>query len=259
MVFEDPAVEAAVRKELSGPIGPAEAATLAELSVDLPRTTIDLRCFPSLDTLHIVGEYDELIDVTGIASLSKLKELTVYYTILENAELLAALTELERLTLASVTSKDLSFIWKLTSLRQLTDFDPLDISEISNLPYLTDLAFSSASGDLSPLSQADSLKTLRVTGVTDLTPLAQVESLETLDVSHNQISDPTPLIALPNLKSVNFDGCLLSDLTPLTQLTHDLGSLNLQNNPFDCEAQQANLALIREKVTELSSDCPAEP
>ncbi len=136
-------------------------ATLAELSVDLPRTTIDLRCFPSLDTLHIVGEYDELIDVMGIASLSKLKELTVYYTILENARAARGPHRARALDLGQRHFEgDLSFIWKLTSLRQLTDFDPLDISGNLEPPYYEAGSTLSPAlpGDLSPLSQADKLE-----------------------------------------------------------------------------------------------------
>ncbi len=116
MVFEDEAVESSVRLQLGdAPIGPEEAATLTELSVDLPRTTIDLRVL-SVPRYPAPRRRIRRADRRhGIASLSKLKELTLHYAVLENAELLAHPTKLERLSMASITPKDLPFVWKLIS------------------------------------------------------------------------------------------------------------------------------------------------
>ena len=50
---------------------------------------------------------------------------------------------------------------------------------------------------------------------------------------------------------------LISDLTPFaTSPQTELVFVNLEGNPIDCVAQQANLALIDAKGVAVLSDCP---
>ena len=145
-------------------------------------------------------------DLTPLAKLTSLEELSLISTQVSDLTPIAKLTSLERLVLDGTQVGDLSPLAKLTSLDELWLISTLvhDLSPLAKLTSLEVLALNNSRvRDLAPLANLPRLETLFVTDtqVRDLTPLAKLTSLEELWLDHTQVrQDQFKMLqrALPN-------------------------------------------------------------
>jgi internalin A len=165
--FDQPGLEAEIRKKLQKPEGPIRVADLKKVrSLNLsqaPRTSqIDVCTFSHLTSLKDLflgpGDYD---DLSPLAGLKALESLSAANNAVHDASPLAKLSKLDRLDLGHTQVADLTPIAALTTLTELT---------------------------------------LNDTQITDLSPLAKLTKLEKLDIQHTQVKDASPLKPLKKLK-----------------------------------------------------------
>lgn len=165
--FDQPGLEAEIRKKLQKPDGPITVADLKKVrSVNLsqaPRTTaLDVCTFSHLTALKDVflppGDYD---DLSVFAGLSDLESISAAHNNVKDVSALSKLKKLDRLDLAHTQISDVAPIAQLTSLTELTLDD---------------------------------------THITDVAPLAKLTKLEKLGIQHTQVKDASPLKALKKLK-----------------------------------------------------------
>jgi hypothetical protein len=165
--FDQPGLEAEIRKKLQKPDGPVSLADLKKVhSVNLsqaPRTSqIDVCTFSHLTGLKDLflgpGDYDDLSIVLGMKDL---ESLSAARNSVQDTAPLAKLKKLDRLDLAHSKVADLTVISGLTTLTELTLDD---------------------------------------TAIRDIAPLAKLSKLEKLGFQHTQVKDASALKALKKLK-----------------------------------------------------------
>ena len=165
--FDQPGLEAEIRKKLQKPDGPVSLADLKKVhSVNLsqaPRTSqLDVCTFSHLTGLKDLflgpGDYDDLSIVAGMKDL---ESLSAAHNSVHDTSPLAKLKKLDRLDLAHSQVADLSVIAELTTLTELTLDD---------------------------------------TAITDVSSLGKLTKLEKLGIQHTQVKDATALKALKKLK-----------------------------------------------------------
>ncbi|MCL2108509.1 MAG: leucine-rich repeat domain-containing protein [Oscillospiraceae bacterium] len=188
----------------------------------------ELATLVGLTELTIHGGYRdgyEENDISFVAPLVNLTELTLIGHSVADLSPLANLTGLETLTLASNLITDLSPLANLTGLETLTLSSNLitDLSPLAGLTALESLNVgSNGIVDLSPLAGLTGLKTLwlGMNQIRDLTPLSGLFALEHLDVESNQITDFTPLAGLTNLEELHGRQWDVEDVdyTPMLEL-----------------------------------------
>jgi internalin A len=185
VVFDDPAIEAAVRRQLQKPAGPIARAELKKVK------TLDL---------SQQAKNDEL-DPCIFAYLTNLKGLYLAPGELDDLTPLRVATNLESLRVSATKVSDLG---PLSDLRKL---DRLDLGR-------------TAVRDLKPLAGLVNLTELQIddTDVSDLSPLAHLDKLEVLLIKRTRVSDVSALKGLRKLKHLYIDGSLVRDLSPLSGL-----------------------------------------
>jgi internalin A len=182
MVFDDPAIEAAVRRQLQKPAGPIARADLKKVkTLDLSQQAkddeLDPCLFPYL--LGLKGLYlapGELDELSPLKTAAKLESLRVSAT-------------------------------KVSDLSPLSDLKKLDRLDLGRTPVR----------DLSPLAGLVDLTELQIddTEVSDLSPLARLDKLEVLNVKRTRVSDVSPLKGMRKLKHLYIEGSLVKDVSPL--------------------------------------------
>jgi hypothetical protein len=166
-----------------------------------------------------------LIDLTPVAGLSALKQVSLSHSRISDLSPLASSINLTELTVSSSKVSDLSPLAALTNLTELT----VSNSKVSDLlPLAT----------LTNLTQLD----MRNSSVSDLSPLAALTNLTRLFVSGSAISDLSPLAALTNLTQLYVDNSAVSDLSPLAALTN-LTQLYVSRNKLLDRSQIAKLTI----------------
>ena len=158
-LFEDAALEAAVRKALDQPQGrltPEDIVSLTKLrsnsrGID---SLVGLEHFTALQRLEL--DYNAITDLTPLSQLKNLHFLN-----LED--------------------------------NQITDLTPL--SQLENLHTLW--LHGNQITDITPLNQLDDLTSLYLDNnqIADITPLSQLKNLHLLNLVYNQIKDLAPLVA----------------------------------------------------------------
>ncbi len=195
--FPDPNLEAVVRDAAGVPTGEI--------------TVFDVRGLPELSS-DILDATMAITDLTGIQCFEYLETL-------------------------SLTQQDLSDIYPLAGLSQLTGLylGENAISDLSPVATIGRLSFLAVNGnrisDLSPLASRIMLMELDIhnNAVSDLTPLAELTNLMTVDISSNNISDLSPLTELTRLRTLDASSNNISDLLPLAGMT-ELTFLRLDDN-----------------------------
>ena len=228
-----------------------------------------------LTRLHIRGRggKDRISDITPLAQLTQLRELSLSGHQISDITPLAQLTQLRELSLSSNEISDISPLARLTELRELnlsfnriSDISPLtqltelttltlggnQISNITALTQLTNLTLlgltTNQISDLTPLAQLTKLTFLQLgyNQTRDITPLGQAESLTKLYLDHNQIRDLNPLATLTRLTTLDLANNQISDVTPLAQLSESLEELDLQDNRIRDVTPLASLIYLEE-------------
>jgi internalin A len=185
VTFDDPTLEAVVRRQLQQPTGPIARADLHKIK------TLDLAQAKSDDALDpcMYGEF------TGV------KGLYLAAGTLEDVTPLKGLTLLESLRLASTAIKDLS---------PLVGLGKMDRLDLSHTPV----------EDITPLASMVNLTELQLddTLVADLSPLSKTRKLEMLSIQNTRISDLGPLRVLSKLKKLYIGGSLVKDISPVQSI-----------------------------------------
>lgn len=189
VAFNDPVLEAEIRRKASKPEGDLTIADLRKVrSVDLtragkPTDMLDPCVFPHLTSLrHLYLAGGELSDLSPIAGLKQLEGLRASMNQVANITPLAAMVKMDRLDLGRTQVRDLSPLKGMTKLTELMlDDTPVD--------------------DLSPLASLASLERLSIkrTRVSDVSPLKGLRKLKFLYVGGSPV-ESVSAIARPGLK-----------------------------------------------------------
>lgn len=151
-------------------------------------------------------------DLSFIAELINLENLTLEECGLSTSTYFAALTKLKSLNLS------------LNSIR--------NISALSSMPDLTELYMHrNALDDLTILSNCTQLEILDVSDnlLNSLSPIATLTNINSLNISNNQIQDISVLKNLTSLSILDASNNAISDITPLSVCTK-LTNLKLSEN-----------------------------
>ena len=181
VIFPDPAVEDAVRKDLKQDEGPI-------LIEDVAKFTSF-----SLNQLLYVA------DISGLEHMVNLTEFDLSQNATGDITPVAGLTNLTRLDLAQNDVGDITPVAGLTNLTylRLKDNRVSDISPLSGLTNLTELdLWENQISDISILSNLTNLITLNLTRnqISDISPLASLSNLTHLELARNEITDISPLL-----------------------------------------------------------------
>jgi hypothetical protein len=217
----------------------------------------DLAVLEELPNLQILRISGSSVDLSKIAALQNLVELTIDYPQSQNCDVLANLKNLQKLDVSAVDRRDTGphddFVACVGKLSKLTDlkFDNAvsDLGPIANLTNLTVLQLTAGPlADLKPLAGLSQLTDLDLdldfdSKKTDLTPLSGLTKLVSLDISANPtLISVEPVKNLTNLKRLKLSFTSISDLTPL------IGLRNLEFLMIDNNRQLRNLAPLRNLV-----------
>ena len=181
VIFPDPEVEEAVRKELKQEEGPIMIADVEEFTSF------------SLNQLLYVA------DISGIENMVNLTEFDLSQNATADITPVENLTNLTRLDLAQNSIEDITPIANLTNLTYLRLKDNLvsDLTPIAGLVNLTELdLWENQISDISPLTSLTNLETLNLTSnqISDISPLAALSNLNHLELTRNEITDISPLL-----------------------------------------------------------------
>ncbi len=239
VTFSDSALDALVRQKLSlqpeDQILTSDLWTITELTLPGTVTNLtELAYFPYLKDLTINGS-----TVSGLQVLSTLSSLTRLHITAtavsaQDLSVIAALPNLTELTLADCY---LSSIQNLSGAQSLQYLDLSDnaIRDVSALSFMTGLQTLNLSynalTNLSYLSALSGLKSLDVSynSLASIVPLAGLTALETLNVSCNAVASLEGLENLKNLSSLNAEKNALTEVELLAGLT-SLTELILKSN-----------------------------
>ncbi len=174
-----------------------------------------LENFPNVTRLYVMGSYLE--DLTGLASLTNLTELTIENgNSISNFTDLAKLTYLEKLTISSNKLKNLSVLDNLTGLKEIS---------LTNT-YITDISVLSKYKDT-----LTKLELLNNYDLEDCSVVSQLTNLNSLSIEMGYYSQVPDFSKLSKLTSLYLDGAQditnLGKATNLTELT--LESCNMDN------------------------------
>ena len=185
----------------------------------LPDQLADCVWLESLD----ISSNPEIVDLTPLASFTRLQQLDCSETHVSDLTPLAAQIQLQQLYCSETQISDLSPLAGLTQLQYLYCSDT-QITDLTPLASLTQLQYLNCSvtqiSDLTPLAGLTQLQKLFCyrTQINDLTPLAGLIQLKQLSCSETQIIDLSPLAGLTQLQKLDCYLTKIGNLTPLTGL-----------------------------------------
>ena len=180
-------------------------------------------------------------DLSALAGLTNLTNLSLYSNQIKDISVLAGLTNLVELNLGNNQISDISAVAELTNLQSL-DLAGSQINDINALAGLTNLNVLNLRetyiSDISPLAELKNLKILNLFNsrdiynhnqIKEITTLSRLTNLSILALGGNQINDISALAGLTNL--THLDLCLnqISDISPLAGLKN-LAKLDLREN-----------------------------
>ncbi len=201
--------------------------------------------------------FNNLTDISPLANLTQLTNLSLYHINIMDISPLENLTELQSLDLANNKIVDISALDDLTKLtflklnrNRISDISALDdltklshlnlsnnnkISDISALDDMTALTFLEIANnnisDISPLTNMTALTSLSLdeNSISNISPLTNMTALTLLSLGENSINDISSLTNITGLRFLILDHNSISDISALDDMTA-LTSLNLSNN-----------------------------
>lgn len=209
---------------------------IAELNMPASITDYsDLKFFPYLKKLTIeAGQYENLQALSALVSLEELV-ITNSNVTAEDLSVIAGLPRLKNLTLSNCTLADISNLSGAKKLETLI----LSKNAIRNLTALT---------GMTNLKKLD----LSQNALQDVSLLAALTQLEELDISYNSLTGVAPLAACTELKGLNASQNMISDLTGISELAQ-LTKLYLDHNALaSVEALANNTALVELSLSQNS-------
>jgi hypothetical protein len=247
IAFVDPALEAAVRRELdveSGALPPERVAAMESLEAPGVASFDGIECAVGLKRL--ISTNGGALDARPIGELRSLTLLSLGRQAFSTLEPLANLVSLETLyvrrTLRSASPEPLGRLPKLRGL-DVGDNGVLDLRFLTGLAELESLDLSlTSAGDfgqeddlqgLGPLAAMTRLKHLVASDsqIKDLGPLARLTSLERVSVEQNQITDVGPLAGSVGLTFLRLTANRVTSLAPLAN-HRALQELHVDFNPL---------------------------
>ena len=245
-----------------------------DLSVGFEVTDLDaLAGMTQLESLRLWGNSNNsnasgIMDIGGLAGMTKLTSLNVNVGDVKDFSPLAGLTSLIDLNMyGEYVLEDLSFLRNLTQLQNLhmsgnySEGAPVikDLSDLSGLTKLTNLQLGVPVASLDGLEGLIKLRELRMYGsgstYTDVDALANLTELVTLDLPYRRYDyeNPIPPVDISGLKNLTKLQELRvyhpASLEPLRGLT-ELRSLNLQSDSDTASLSLEPLSGLT-KLTEL--------
>lgn len=177
----------------------------------------------SLERIDLYG--NKITDISALAALKEtpIESLSFRDNPLSDISPLAELSGLTELTLENTACTDLQPLKNLTKLEYLT-LDGTGVSDISPLSGLTAVKTlylgNNNISDLTPLSGLTRLNSLHMAGnqVSDLTPLSGCTGLRHLDLQNNLVTDISVLSTLNSLDYLDIRGNAVADLSPVDGL-----------------------------------------
>ena len=187
-----------------------------------------------LEVLNLMDR--KLSDLSGIESLTGLRQLLLSGNQISDLSPLAGLTKLHYLDLSDNHVSDLSPLYGLYELKglNLSDNNVRDLSPISELPELETLVIhDNEVDDLDALTHLDTLNYLGLARneIKDIASVATLWNLNILILEGNQISNLSPLSNASKLRYLNLRKNQITELDPLARL-FNLEVLNLNDNEF---------------------------
>ncbi|TMM42009.1 leucine-rich repeat domain-containing protein [Colwellia ponticola] len=238
--------------------------------IDLSNSIIDrLPSFinsPIINILNLNGvRIRHLNSLSELRKLTKLKNLDISNTNIDDISPISDLTMLENLNLEYTGIVDVSPLANLTKLKKLNacllSFDDFNVlSGLSELISL-DLSYCSISHmDSSPLANLVNLRNLNLcySDISDIKFLENLHLLNELDLSQNSIVDISALNNLDTLTKLNLSQNSIVDISALNSLDA-LTKLDLsQNSIVDISvlnnfSELTNLKLSENKITDVSA------
>lgn len=261
VTFDDPALEAVIRKWLSKPTGELTRADAQSISL-LQASNAGITSLGGVECLRLSAAFldgNEIADLKPLAAQKSLESLVLRNDPVADLSPLTELAELRSLDLSGLarplTPDDFTALASLPNLISLTlEFDVVtSLAPLGKAPALATLSLASSqligTETLSELTQITTLELsntqvppnriapltqltylgYQLNDVRDISPLALLTNLQLLDVSFNNIDDLTPLASMPQLQRVALSGNRITDLAPLRALTN-LSTVNAQDN-----------------------------
>ena len=190
-----------------------------------------------------------LVDVSPLAILTQLTELSLYNTAVSDVAPLANLTQLTYLFLGDTAVSDVAPLANLTQLTELSLSNTAvsDVAPLANLTQLTYLFLGdTAVSDVAPLANLTQLTGLYLwyTSVSDVAPLANLTQLTQLELNGTAVSDVAPLVGL-NLTGISWD-------------SNSIG-LSLTGCPLSYASIHTHIPALQAKGIEVRFDNVAHP
>lgn len=195
IVFEDPDLEAVVRKAINKPIGSITREDVENLT-------------------HLNASVTSIQSLKGIENLLGLSWLDLSVTNTTAINELASLTKLGYLNLDSNQIVDINALGKLVQLSELR-LNNNKITDITSLTWLANKNFVKAD--------------LGNNQITNVTALKNLLTLQALNLGNNQIADITPLKALTEMRELDLSANLIDKLDAVTGM-RKLEKLNMRKN-----------------------------
>ncbi len=224
VIFREVQLESAIRKVLQIPIKPLtknDLLTVTELDANALDITnlMGLEHCVNLTKLKMSWNFN-LIDVSNLAKLKKLRYLSLHYNQVSNLQPISGLTQLTYLGL---------------------DGNPLtDLSPIQNLEQLQRLDFNNSDR------------------LIDLSPLTNLSNLRILTLDNQQLRNLIPLSQLSMLKVLRLGSNWIQDLTPLLNIVADGAELELQKNPLHNIAYTVHIPQLQSRNVQVKFDLPPQ-
>lgn len=253
MVFEDPAIEKAVRQLLS--IEEDVQLYTNDLwnirSFQVPKdakTLSDLQYMSYLESLTIEDcanvDFDFLTSIIGLTRLS-IKDTTISQDALTQ---IAATSSLVDLTLDNCNLSGIKPLEKMTGLLalDLSNNALRSLEALTELKSLQKLNLShNAVANLSMISNLTTLTSLDVShnALTTLSPIASLTSLRELNAAYNSISDLGAFENLTRLTNLSLEMNQLADIAPIGNCK-ELTELNIASNAITDISMLSDLVLL---------------
>lgn len=229
---------------------------LTELSIENSSTSglQILSTLTSLKCLQIRSTAVSAQDLSVIASLPNLTELTLSDCYLSNIQNLAGAQNLQYLNLSDNAIRDLSALSFMTNLQTLD----LSRNALTNLSYLSplselktlDVSYNSLAS-IVPLSGCAALENLNISNnsIGSLSGLENLKNLSYLDAGKNTLTEVDLLAQVNTLKELILSGNTILDISTLSTLS-GLQYLDVSNNEIEALPQWSKgCALIQLKAS----------
>ncbi|WP_411682744.1 leucine-rich repeat domain-containing protein [Clostridium thailandense] len=248
VTFKDQSLEEKIRDYINKPSGDIYKSDVEEI------TELDI-------------QHSGIHDISGIESLTNLKQLTLGNNRISDINVLKSLTNLQELNLSGNQLKDISVLKNLINLQSI-DLGYNEISNISALKNLNNLKRihldNNKISDISALKNLTNLQELsfgcvpcwaidapalkeNYNEISDINSLENLTNLESLNLSHNKVKDISTLKGLSNLQMIDLSYNQINDIGGIANTVNKLTNLNtidLSNNQISNIGELTKLAKL---------------